>query len=186
MASSSQSTSVSWFKAEEASTYKVYVNGELVRTVTDPDLTTTIELPQLLGPKDLVTAEAITGSGTVGERMRATYRYLYAPYDVFLPAMTIDFGKGEQALDEGALAHVKQFVAMLEKHGFGEVRITGHNAVLVGTYNALTMAAARADATAAALASELTIPTTVLAHGVRVTRAGFGSDDTRVVELAFR
>lgn len=186
MASSNQSTSVSWFKAEEASTYKVYVNGTLVRTVTDPQLTTTIELPQMLGPKDVVTAEALSADGTVGETMRATYQYLYPPYDVFIPMMTIDFSRGEHDLDEGAVAHVKQLVAELQKHGFQEVRLIGHNAVLVGTYNALTMAAARAEAVSAALSSDMTIPITIQTHAVKVTKGSADSIGAREVEVSVR
>lgn len=186
MASSYESTTVSWFKAEDASTYKVYVNGKLARTVTDPQLTTTIELPQLLGPKDVVTAEAIAGDGAVGASMTATYRYMYPPYDVFLRAMTIDFGRGSGTLDEAGTAKVQQFVGVLKQHGFGELRIVGHNAVLIGTFNALTMASARADAVSAVLAAGVTLPTTVELHGVKVSKGSLATAATRQVEIFFR
>lgn len=186
MASSGTSTSVSWFKAEQAVTYNVYANGALVRTVTDPQLTTTIELPQLLGPKDSVRTEAVAADGSTGAMMTATYRYLYPPYDVFLPAARVDFGIGSADLDAAALADVTAFVAMMRAHGFGEILIRGHNAVRAGTFNGLTMAALRADHVAGEIAAAMVIPTTTAVHGDAVGRTGAGTPATRQVELLFR
>ena len=186
MASSGSSTSVSWFKAEQAVSYNVYANGTLVRTVTDPQLTTTIELPQLLGPKDLVTAEAVASDGGKGAMMTATYRYLYPPYDVFLPAVRVVFGLGSADLDAAAMAEIAAFVATVKAHGFGEILVRGHNAVRTGTFNALTMAALRADHVAGEIAAAMVIPTTTAVRGDVVGRTGAGTPTTRQVELLFR
>ena len=186
MATSNATTSVSWFKAIEATTYNVYVNGTLVRTVTDPELTATITLPQLLGPKDVVTAEVMGADGVKSEQVRAVYRYLFPPYDTFMLAAKIDFPRGSWELHSEDNAKIGEIVEMLKTHGFGELQVVGHNAVPVGTFNALTMAQARAEAVSDAIADDLVVPTTVLTHGVKVTN-GFAADPaTRQVEIWFR
>lgn len=186
MASSYTSTTVSWFKAADATSYKVYVNGTLARTVTNPELTTTIELPQLLGPKDDVTAEAVAADGTVGERMKATYRYLYAPYDGYIPAFTVYFVQSSADLGDEAESRVQEFIAELKNHGFADIRLIGHNSVAAGTYNALTMASLRAEHVAAQIAATVTVPTDIQAHGIAVPRGVDAPDANRRVEVFFR
>lgn len=186
MATSNATTSVSWFKAIEATTYNVYVNGTLARTVTDPQLTTTITLPQALGPKDVVMAEALGSDGVKSDQVRAVYRYLFPPYDTFMLAAKLDFPRGSWELHSDDEAKIKQVVDMLESHGFGEIRIVGHNAVPLGTFNALTMGYARAEAVSKAIGDSLVIPTTIAAHGVKVTNGSIAAPTTRQVEIWFK
>lgn len=186
MATSNATTSVSWFKAIEATTYNVYVNGTLVRTVTDPELTTTITLPQVLGPKDVVMAEVMGADGVKSEQVRAVYRYLFPPYDTFMLAAKLDFPRGSWELHSDDEAKISAVVDMLESHGFGELKIVGHNAVPIGTFNALTMGYARAEAVSKAIAEELVIPTNVAAHGMKVTNGLAADPATRQVEIWFR
>ena len=188
MAVSHTTTNVSWFKATEAVTYKIYVNGTLTQTVTDPVLITSITLPVLLGPADNVSAEAVAADGTKGAMMKATYRYLFSPYAPFIKDhnLTVFFDKGSGALTDAGAANVAAFVADVKKHGFTEIQVIGHNAVRVGTYNALTMAALRAENVMKALATQVTLPTGDVVHGVKVLRGAPVPATAATAELYFR
>lgn len=188
MATSQTATNVSWFKANEAVSYKVYVNGVLAATVTDPQLVTSIQLPTLLGPKDVVTAVATDQAGASGSTMTATYRYLFDPYAPYIGAksLTLYFDKGSGTLTAAATEQLNAFVAMMKLHGFTQAKLIGYNAVRVGTVNALTMAQLRADNARSALNQLLPIPTVEAVKAVKVARGAAVPDTAARVELLFR
>lgn len=188
MATTGTTTNVSWFKAVEAVTYKIYVNGTLSQAVTNPQLITSISLPQLLGPADDVSAEAVATDGAVGARVKATYRYLFDPYAPYIPATasTVYFDKGSGTLTAGGKAAIAAFVANVKAHGFTQLQVIGHNAVTVGVPNGLTMAALRAENVMTELATMVALPTADVLHGVKFAKGATIPATAARVELFFR
>lgn len=136
---SSRATSVTWLAEPVTTKYDVYVNGTRVRTLEGAG-NIHVTLGRALGPADKV---EIATSEREGARVTAAY---WADQWIYFPDQLIHFASGSNSLSADARKKIEAFAAMVELHGFGEVRAIGHDAGTAGAPGAYALGYARSAA----------------------------------------
>ncbi|MHB0929395.1 MAG: OmpA family protein [Candidatus Nanopelagicales bacterium] len=148
-------TNVSWLTPPLADHYTVYVNGSLAATTAPGVKRIEVTLNSLLGPKDLVQANAIAADGTIAARVTATY---WSNGWVAFPR-PLRFATTGMTLTSTQTANLRAFLALLAQHGLTDVKAVGHNAGVVGAPGAYALGKARARLVLSYLSSHGTVST---------------------------
>lgn len=109
-------TKVTWSTTTSTVEYKVFLNGVLECIST----TSTCDIPKLSGPSDSVQIASVGTNGTSSELTSAKY------FAKWLPAGVLYFDPMMSNLDSNSEGTLGEIVELLRKHGFSQIRLTGH------------------------------------------------------------
>jgi outer membrane protein OmpA-like peptidoglycan-associated protein len=149
-------TVVSWKLSPNATSYEVYVKGQLVCQTT----TSSCSAAVTVGPK---TPVEIIAKG--GDNLKAVTTPVYQPVKP-LPAITVNFATGSSKLSAAQKTELNKVAKIIVEEGFQRLVVYGYTDSRGGVDNQ-ALSVARAKATADYLAK--------LAPGIDFVVAGFGA-----------
>jgi outer membrane protein OmpA-like peptidoglycan-associated protein len=130
-------TSINWKASPSATAYEVKVKGSVVCT----SKTSTCSVPQLLGPKAVISVRAIGNDRTTSAQVPADYANTKP-----VTALVVNFASGSSVLSAAAKSQLRAIAKTVVAQGFTHFVVGGHTDVRC-CFNSKVLSLARAKVT---------------------------------------